>query len=179
MTKVLFSVGFMILASLAGCGDDPDRISDPPAAMVAATVTEAGPPAQMPSGLPGGPDAGARDASIDRDPGYRDPLKGGGGCSAPNKLCGGDPDAGPDAGPPVCVAIGTDVDNCGACGNQCSGPSASCVGSQCSCTAVGFDYCIGTGCMDVTADPNNCGACGKVCPPEATACVAGACIPDK
>jgi hypothetical protein len=93
----------------------------------------------------------------------------------PNLVCGGD--GGSDAGP-VCVAVTTDVDNCGACGNQCLGPSATCIGGQCACSQLGLLYCSSAaGCIDTTSDVNNCGACGNVCDPnQFNACAGSLCV---
>jgi hypothetical protein len=57
-------------------------------------------------------------------------------CTTPNSCCGA-------AG---CVDTTTNHDNCGGCGNGCSGDQ-QCCDSKC----VGFN------------DPNNCGKCGNVC----------------
>jgi hypothetical protein len=106
------------------------------------------------------------DASVDHDPGYRDPHQTDAGCTAPNLVCNG-----------TCVAVGSDLSNCGKCGNQCTGPGATCVAGLCDCSAPLFDYCNGTGCMDVSNDVNNCGKCGNVCDPnQFNACVAGVCV---
>jgi hypothetical protein len=79
------------------------------------------------------------------------------------------------------VAIGTDVSNCGACGNVCvpAGPNqqVQCVNGQCqSFCDSGFTNCAGV-CRNLLVDPNNCGACGVICVlPNATAvCVNGQC----
>jgi hypothetical protein len=104
---------------------------------------------------------------------YRDPAPGDGACTTPNLVC---PD--PDGGAGACVAVSEDENNCGACGNVCSGASAACLAGQCSCSNPGFAYCTGAGCMDVSSDTNNCGACGNVCDPnQFTACQGGMCVP--
>ena len=90
----------------------------------------------------------------------------------------------------VCVALATNVNNCGSCGNVCNFANASstCSSSTCvlaSCNA-GFANCDGNpanGCEVSTAsDVSNCGACGVVCiTPNATpgcvgaTCTVGAC----
>jgi len=50
----------------------------------------------------------------------------------------------------ACVDLTTNPNNCGGCGNVCSG-----VNMVISCCA--------SKCVDNTTDPNNCGACGIVC----------------
>ena len=172
MTRAPGFAVFVVFALSAGCGaGDPPGIPAGPGAMAAShDASSTGTPDNP--GAPGSAgDGGAiADSSIDRDPGYRDPRQADGACVTPNKVC-----TGADASS-ACVAIGTDVANCGDCGKRCAGPSATCVASNCTCTDVGFDYCAG-GCMDVSADLNNCGRCGNVCDPATfTDCVAGTCV---
>ncbi|HEY1956763.1 MAG TPA: hypothetical protein VGH28_14185 [Polyangiaceae bacterium] len=110
---------------------------------------------------------GTADAGPD-GPGYRDPATEDGGCSVPNLVCGG-----------VCIAVGSDPANCGACGNACIGDDSTCVGGQCACGSPGMDYCDGAGCMDITSDFNNCGFCGNACDPNNDqACSNGVCVPN-
>ncbi|GAF90070.1 unnamed protein product [marine sediment metagenome] len=175
MRNLLISGLFVSLAALVGCGDaDPGGISDTPGPT---PTSDGGSPTQRLQSGTGADDAATtvevQDASIDHDPGYRDPRQADGGCESPNLICNG----GGDAGVAACVAVTTDVDNCGQCGTQCVGQSASCIASQCSCTDVGFAYCTG-GCTDTSSDVTNCGTCGNACGPNVT-CVAGACVPDK
>ncbi len=84
------------------------------------------------------------------------------------------------------VALATDANNCGTCGNVCAAlPNAlpACSGSACGLGACkpGFSDCDGNpanGCeFDTSTDPNNCGGCGVKC--GAGACVAGACVCSK
>ena len=101
-------------------------------------------------------------------------MPGDGACAAPNRVCGGGDDAGP-----ACVDVTHDVDNCGACGNQCMGPSAICIAGACACSQLGFLYCDSAagGCIDTTSDVNNCGACGMVCDPnQFNACAGSLCV---
>jgi hypothetical protein len=116
--------------------------------------------------------AGDAASAPDTSPGFQDPVAEDAGCVPPNLVCGGD--AG-DAGP-ACVDVQEDVNNCGACGHVCMGPSATCIGGQCACSELGFLYCAGA-CIDTTGDVNNCGACGHVCDPsQFNACAGSLCV---
>lgn len=72
-------------------------------------------------------------------------------CPADQQLCGG-----------ACIAVGTDHDNCGACGHAC-GAGQTCSASQCECpedrTVCGLD------CADLASDPAHCGSCPVACDP--------------
>lgn len=75
------------------------------------------------------------------------------------------------------VDTGTDVNNCGACGNVCTGPdngTVSCVSGTCQsgCTGV-YTNCNGN-CASLFTDSSNCGACGQECPLQQV-CNSGAC----
>ncbi|WP_437930067.1 MXAN_6577-like cysteine-rich protein [Sorangium sp. So ce291] len=100
----------------------------------------------------------------------------------------------------VCVALGSDPDNCGACGDECPA-GASCVNGACEApsqgsgaggaggtddTAVGggggapdcggertMERCDGV-CVDTRTDPNHCGKCGEQCDPG-RACAGSLC----
>nr|AYM52930.1 hypothetical protein [Sorangium cellulosum] len=100
----------------------------------------------------------------------------------------------------VCVALGSDPDNCGACGDECPA-GASCVNGACEApsqgggaggaggtddTAVGggggapdceggryMERCDGV-CVDTRTDPDHCGKCGKQCDPG-RACAGSLC----
>ncbi|HZF06001.1 MAG TPA: hypothetical protein VE932_16830, partial [Patescibacteria group bacterium] len=74
--------------------------------------------------------------------------------------------------PSVCTSFASDVDNCGACGNVCTGGTA-CVGGACECTTPGTTLCAGA-CVNEQEDENNCGACGNVCT-ASQVCTAGTC----
>ena len=71
----------------------------------------------------------------------------------------------------TCVAIQTDVHNCGACAAACSGGNV-CVAGACVCP-TGQGICNGT-CTSTATDPRNCGACGYQCGPD-QACSQGVC----
>lgn len=106
------------------------------------------------------------DAGADAKPDFRDPKAMDGGCAAPNLVCNN-----------ACVAVGSDHDHCGACGNTCIGDDSVCIASRCACTGPLRDYCDGVGCMDVSSDFDNCGSCGNACDPnQYDACVQGTCV---
>jgi hypothetical protein len=167
MTKrVLGLAVFAIFASGAGCSDDPAPPPFGPGAGGGGGADGGTGTQPNSSSSSGGSSGSAPDASVPYDAGYRDPQGSDSGCSAPNLVCNN-----------KCVAVGSDVGNCGKCGNQCMGPGAACIAGSCTCTGTLFDYCDGTGCMDVSSDTNNCGKCGNVCDPnQFNACVAGVCV---
>jgi hypothetical protein len=71
------------------------------------------------------------------------------------------------------VSYETDSDNCGGCGNACSGGKI-CSSSNCVCPA-GTSDCFG--CVLTSSfqtDHDNCGGCGNVCGPTQT-CSGGTC----
>jgi hypothetical protein len=88
----------------------------------------------------------------------------GGGCTCP---------AGQIACDNACVP--SDNNNCGACGNVCTGGQV-CENGSCVCPE-GLTDCNGT-CVDTTTDPFNCGACGNQCGTnsQGPCCVQGGCI---
>lgn len=79
-----------------------------------------------------------------------------------------------------------DNDNCGACGNKCTG-GKQCVdegnGPECAipCARFGMTECP-TGCIDLLNDPTSCGACNAACRPpgknQKRACEKGVCVYD-
>jgi len=83
----------------------------------------------------------------------------GGLCTCPH-VCGG-----------TCADIGTDTENCGACGTACPA-GGSCVAGKCQCPASAPTDCT-TKCADLSTDAKNCGTCGNAC---SVACDAGTCI---
>jgi len=77
------------------------------------------------------------------------------------------------------VNIGSDVNNCGACGNVCNlaNAQAACIGGKCviaMCNA-GFSNCDGNdlnGCeSNTSSDVNNCGGCNAKCAQVANATI--------
>ncbi|HZU82699.1 MAG TPA: hypothetical protein VE987_07275 [Polyangiaceae bacterium] len=87
-------------------------------------------------------------------------------CHVPTQCCSG-----------TCVDTRTDQNNCGSCGNVCTGVcnnGACCpAGQACgagatqTCCALG-QTCCGDTCTDTNTDSNNCGACGVLCLPPQT-----------
>ena len=115
------------------------------------------------------------------------------GCDNGFSDCNGNPKDGCEVG------TGSDVKNCGMCGNVC-GQGLACINSSCTCQQCNipnartkcvnlqcvFDACLpgfsncnnnlGDGCeVDLSMDPKNCGACGVVCPNNMPACVGAVC----
>jgi hypothetical protein len=73
----------------------------------------------------------------------------------------------------ACVDLGSDLNNCGACGSDCPAPF-SCIEGACRCPGE-FGYsCTGV-CIDLGSDPANCGSCGNVCGAERS-CINGFCL---
>jgi MYXO-CTERM domain-containing protein len=91
------------------------------------------------------------------------------------------------------IQTGTDINNCGWCGNVCAyaNADAHCAGGVCEfdgCHAgwMDCDADLSNGCeADMDADPQNCGECGFVCGPypnatpgcQSSSCVIGECDP--
>lgn len=97
-------------------------------------------------------------------------------CDLGHDDCDGDPANGCEAD------VGSDVDNCGSCGNVCSErhAAATCVAGACAVACdAGYADCDGdplTGCeVALASDPFHCGACGNDC--AGGPCDAGACGP--
>uniref|UniRef100_A0A0G4I5M1 4Fe-4S ferredoxin-type domain-containing protein n=1 Tax=Chromera velia CCMP2878 TaxID=1169474 RepID=A0A0G4I5M1_9ALVE len=78
--------------------------------------------------------------------------------------------------PSGCTDTDTDPDNCGACGNVCSGPTPLCSGGTCvnDCTTGGLTGCGGV-CKDLSSDLENCGTCGTVCSDPSRQICTGTC----
>lgn len=71
----------------------------------------------------------------------------------------------------TCRNLRNDHNNCGFCGNVCTG-GKTCQGGTCSCPSFLTD-CGGT-CVFLGSNASNCGACGHACP-SGMACVSGFC----
>lgn len=95
--------------------------------------------------------------------------------------CGSSGDTNPcGPGMAMCGANCVDVENnpndCGGCGNVCSGTTPFCVSGVCQATCGGGDvYCAGTGCVDVSSNEQHCGACDISCGTAGT-CNSGVCL---
>lgn len=59
-----------------------------------------------------------------------------------------------------CFNLNTDNNNCGSCGNRCSG-GKTCQNGQCRCPSGQTD-CGGT-CVNTSTDPRHCGSCNNAC----------------
>ncbi len=70
----------------------------------------------------------------------------------------------------TCTPVLSDRNNCGACGNVCTG---SCIQGTCSPCFGGQMLCDGV-CREIGLDPSNCGGCGIVCGPGEN-CAGGLC----
>jgi hypothetical protein len=98
------------------------------------------------------------------------------------------------------VAVGTDVNNCGTCGNKC-GNGLVCVNGGCTCAKCNFpnaaSSCVNNTCVmgacvqgfadcnnspndgcevNILTDGKNCNACGTVCPNNTPYCNNGVCV---
>lgn len=126
-----------------------------------------------------------------------------GSCGGCGVSCAGDGtqpaccDLGAGVGACFDLAAG-DVENCGACGNECDGVAPVCctggddegfcadsASDPLHCGGCG-NACVGTdpaccasggvgGCVDLDDDEANCGECGETCTGDADACCAGGC----
>jgi hypothetical protein len=78
----------------------------------------------------------------------------------------------------ACVDLGSDMNNCGACGAVCESGlvPVECRGGECvraNCP-VGIEYCGAVdGCRDLSSDPAHCGACANAC--ASGVCTGGVC----
>jgi hypothetical protein len=79
----------------------------------------------------------------------------------------------------ACVDLAADAQNCGACGNACSGGGA-CVDGVCQtlgCATIGRSTCGGA-CLSsaqLESSPLDCGACGNACA-ASQVCARGECL---
>jgi hypothetical protein len=73
----------------------------------------------------------------------------------------------------TCIDPTTDNNNCGGCGNVCTGDQ-SCIAGRCGCPS-GQILC-GSACKDTNTNSYHCGSCGNVCP-TGYSCSAGTCVP--
>jgi hypothetical protein len=167
LRNLLVLAAVLVLPFAGGCSDDPPA-STPfgPGSGQGGDGGSSGSSGSSGTSLLGDGSATGFDAADPpKDAGYRDPQVIDAGCTAPNMVCNG-----------KCVSLGTDVANCGACGNACTGDGAYCNAGRCACVGPLTDYCAGNGCQDVSSDVNNCGACGNVCDPnQFNDCSAGVC----
>ena len=70
----------------------------------------------------------------------------------------------------ACASLNSDSNNCGACGNVCSG-GTTCISGI--CCLPGQAACGGV-CTSTQSDDNNCGNCGVICG-SGLSCVSGSC----
>lgn len=103
----------------------------------------------------------------------RDVLADEANCGACDFACAVDPVLNIQCCNGVCIPLNVSVNNCGACGNFCTGINPSCCNGNC-CPA-GNTCCFDTNCVDRNTDNDNCGNCGTVCSPGFS-CIAGNCI---
>ena len=72
-----------------------------------------------------------------------------------------------------CVFLGSDENNCGACGNTCARGQV-CSAGVCSAVCARPLASCGTECIDTTSDPDHCGGCDMAC--SNGRCVDGSCV---
>jgi len=95
-----------------------------------------------------------------------------GSCVSARAACPtGQTDCAPFGPAAVCVALATDVANCGACNRPCP-VGLTCTAGVCVCP-TGQTLC-GRACVDPQADSAHCGGCGRACTGGQT-CQTGAC----
>jgi hypothetical protein len=116
----------------------------------------------------------------------RDPITGQCNCPSEQQVCGVT-----DTSPGTCTDLQSDINNCGACSNVCTGGGQTCQSGSCQCPAdkpnlvngqctacsEGYTDCgdpLNPVCNNLQVDTRNCGACGNVCPTGA-GCIGGQC----
>ena len=83
-------------------------------------------------------------------------------CAVDQMTCGG-----------ACVDLGTDNNNCGACGSACASGQV-CGNGTCAANCPTDQLECNGSCSDPTSDPANCGGCGSACP-DGDVCVESQC----
>lgn len=87
-------------------------------------------------------------------------------------------------GTPACVFLNSSSQNCGTCGNICTGGSLCCNGTcvdvlspsstancgRCGATCTGTQVCCQGFCRDLVTDPTSCGACFNSCGTNGQCC---------
>ena len=85
------------------------------------------------------------------------------GCPRYQAKCGG-----------KCVPTSVDPDNCGSCGNKCTGTKVCSSGTCTDECLPGRSKCDNR-CVDLDTDSDNCGSCGRECP-DGKGCVNQNCV---
>ncbi|MFO0626192.1 MAG: MXAN_6577-like cysteine-rich protein [Polyangiales bacterium] len=83
-------------------------------------------------------------------------------------------DAGSTGGGEFCTNLGSDIENCGACGMRCPFGQLCSGGTCATMCGAGLTNCNSV-CSNVQTDRENCGACGNACA-AGQVCTAGRCV---